>query len=346
MKKIPNEIKVALLVLVALFFLYFGFNFLKGSKVLSSEKEYTVIYDDVKGLIAGNPIKVSGLKVGMVKEAEIIQDGTNRVKITMAVDDEIKIPKGAKAEIVSAGLLGDMEIALDYSGADLTDLAKDGDELQGSLRASMMDSFSGISGKAEPIANRSEKLLASLDSVTAMLNGILAEGTIQNSLASIEKTTATLDQTTKSLNSLVATEKQNIKNIIQNTQNLVSTLNTSTAQLDQIMANANQFSQNLADTDIKGKSETLFADLEKTLTEANTTFKQLNETIANVNSTDGSLGLLIHDSKLYDNLNATSRDLDKLLVDLKENPKKYVQFSLIERKDKSEKKNKKNKEQN
>jgi len=337
LKNIPNEIKVAILVLIALFAFYFGFNFLKGSQVFASENDYTIIYDDVNGLIPGNPIKLSGLKVGMVQEATIIQDGSNRVKVVISVDDDIQIPHTAVAKIVAAGLLGDMEIVLDYSNsssADFNNLLKHGSEMNGSLEASPLDDLSEGAG---PIMDKSQAVMVSLDSMIAMLNGILEAGQIQNSMASIEKTTATLDKTTASLNQMVNAEQQNIRAIITDTKQLISSINTSTAQLDQIMANANQFSTSLAETDIKGKSEVLFGDVEKLLGETSNTFKNLNTTIAKIDNETGSLGKLLNDSKLYDNLNAASSDLDKLLIDLKENPKKYVQFSLIQRKDKSEK---------
>lgn len=338
MKSIPNEVKVAVLVLIALFALYFGFNFLKGQQVFSSENEYTIIYDDVNGLIQGNPVKLSGLKVGMVQEAEILQDGSNRVRVVISVDDDIKVPHSAKAKIVAAGLLGDMEIQLDYgnsTAADFNNLVQHGGDLNGIVEPSMMDA---LSNEASPIMGKSQELMVSLDSMIAMLNSILEAGQIQNSMASIEKTTATLDQTTSSLNKMVSAEQQNIRTIITDTKQLISGINSSTAQLDVIMANANRFAGNLAETDIAGKSEALMTDVEKVLGETSATFKSLNTTIAKLNDESGSLGMLLNDSKLYDNLNTVSVDLDKLLVDFKENPKKYVQFSLIERKDKSKKK--------
>jgi len=337
LKNIPNEIKVALLVALGVLVLYFGFNFLKGNKAFSSDNEYIAVYEDVKGLIEGNQVKISGLKVGKVSGTKVIKRGGNHlVAITFSVESGLKIPRSVKAEIVPTGLLGDMEIQLNMDGLAANEfennIAQNGDTLTGTIQPSMIDA---LSEQVSPIAGSSQNLLVKVDSLTTTVNQLLESQQMTNILNSAESSAASLNATTTSLSKLVAAEQQSIANILNTSEQLILSLQSSTQQLQKVLNNTDQFTQNLAAIELDKTA----AQLENTITQASNTFGELSTTIKKVNSMDGSLGLLMNDTKLYNNLNQTSKDLDRLIVDLRENPKRYVHFSVFggKKKDKDEK---------
>ncbi len=340
---------MAVLVIVAALLLYYGYNFIKGSNVFSSENTYYIKYDNVNGLIPGNQVMLNGLKVGMVQDCEFIQDGSNQILVSINVNGDIKIPKAVVAKIEAADLLGDMEINLDYSQVTASDfqnnLAQSGEELNGTLVLSMMES---MSSEVAPITDKVNSLMGSADSLVQVLNQIIAGGQIENILQTTDQMTKVLHKTSTSVNNLMASQSKSLKGIIGNTERLTQSLTTSTQQLDGILQNATTFSSDLTDfsgelkkSDIGGMS----SKLEATIDNANQSLSNLNATLAQVNNGDGTVTQLLKDRKLYDNMEKTLYDLDQLFLDLKENPKRYVSFSLIERKDKSKKKDKKEKKE-
>jgi len=346
---LSNEVKVAILVIVAGILLYFGFNFIKGSNVLSGDNTYYAVYDNVNGLLPGNQIMLNGLKIGLVGSCVFTQDGKNQVIVSMDVDDNVKIPKAAQAKIVAADLLGEMMINIDMSdvtAANANDILQDEDNINGTLVLGMMES---MTEEIIPVKDKMEVLMGSADSMINKINGILESGQIEGVLTSADKTIASFEQTSALLNKLINAQSSNINSLMNNLNTLTNTFAANTKQLDGILKNAETFTGDLTEFSAGLKKTELNAiadELSKTLESTNNTMKSLNSTIAEVNSGDGTLGLLLKDPKLYNNLEQTSKSLDNLLTDLKSNPKKYVQFSLIERKRKNKDKDKDKNEEN
>jgi len=339
--KITHEIKVALLVFVAAILLYFGYNFIKGTNILSNQNQYTVIYDNVNGLLPGNEVKFNGLKIGRVESAEFIDDGSYRILVAMSIKGDVKIPKNAIAQIEAADLLGDMQISVDVSHctpADYQNLAQDGDQLPGNLNLGMMET---VTEELMPVKNKVQELMITMDSLLVVVNSIVQAGQIQNTLNSVEQTVASLQKTSQGLDQLILVESKTLHDIMQNVESMTKRLNNSSEKFNVLLDNANiitadaaKISGGIAEADFKAMSE----KLETTIESASTTMSSLNTTLTKVNDSDGSLNMLLKDKKLYNNLEKTTANLDKLFLDLKENPKRYVQFSLIERKTKEEKK--------
>ncbi len=344
MAKITNEIKVALLVIVAAFLLYFGFNFIKGTNIFSNQQQFEVLYKNVNGLLPGNEVKLNGLKIGRIDDAQFLEDGTYRILVTMSIDGDVKIPHNAIAQIEAADLLGEMQVNMNVSHCNLQDyqnLAKSGDQLKGDLNLGLMET---VSEELMPVKGKVEALMGEMDSLLVVVNNIVAAGQIQNTLNSVETTVLSLQKMSQVMDELLQAEGKTIKTIMSNVGSMTDNLNQTSLQLNGIMDNTDKITQDLgkvssglASTDFESMSK----QLETTIGSASETMKTLNTTLSKANDPNGSIGLLLNDKKLYNNLEKTTEDLDKLFVDLRENPKKYVQFSFIERKTKEEKEERK-----
>ncbi len=335
--KISHEIKVALLVIVSLILLYFGYNFIRGSNVLSSENTYYAVYQNVNGLLPGNQVKLNGLKVGMVKDCYFTDDKLDKIVVMFAVDSDLNLPSNTEANIEAADLLGDMEVNLSFANGIRQGSLQNGDTLKGQVIGGMVET---LSEEILPVKDKLEQVMVSADSLINTFNGIAGSGRIDDILVSVDETFDNLLSTSKSLNGLMTKESQALHQLIQNFASISEGLVSSSAQLNTVLANAEIITKDLAtfSGDLNNIELNKIADeLSGTLTAAKGTMTELNATLELANNQDGTIGKLLKDPELYNNLEQTMGDLDKLLLDLKENPKRYVQFSLIQRKDKSKK---------
>jgi phospholipid/cholesterol/gamma-HCH transport system substrate-binding protein len=307
--KVSQEVKVGLLAVVSLLMFYFGFRFLKGSDFFSSTHKYQAVYDNIDGLTASNPIRINGLSVGRVKAIEILQDQGNKLLVTLEINKDIRVTQGSKAFLEDDGLLGGKSIRLAI--APTAAVLDDGGKLIGIKE----------SGLSALIREKTLPVLNNVDSLTYQLNRVVAQ---------FDQTGVLLNQTLRSANAAVGT--------------LGLTVSENRAGLQTTLANVNKLSSSLIETEkqlkpILAKADT-FADslqglqLKQTLGSVNKTIDNLQHILADINSGRGSLGKLTSDEQLYRNVNATTASLEKLLTDLRENPKRYVHFSLFGRKEK------------
>ncbi|OIN60246.1 MlaD family protein [Arsenicibacter rosenii] len=307
--KLSQETKVGILAVVALAMLYFGFNFLKGSDFFSSNRQYEAIYDNVDGLTVSNPVQVNGFTVGRVKTIKILQDQQNQMLVTLDIRKDLAVGEGSKAILADNGLLGGKLIRLEVNQKG--QVMEDGGRLVAVKESGMVAT---LSNKATPVLNN-------VDSLTRNLNRIVL---------SFDKTAAILNQTLAGANKVTGT--------------LDLTVQENRAALRATLANVNRLSASLAETEkqvkpILAKAST-FADslnalqLRQTLATANQTVANLQKLLAGIQQGKGSIGKLTSDEALYANVNATTVSLERLLTDFRENPKRYVHFSLFGRKDK------------
>ena len=308
--KLSQEVKVGILAVVALTLLYFGFNFLKGSDFFSSNRQYEVVYDNVDGLTVSNPVQINGYTVGRVKTVRILQDQGNQMLVTLDIRKDIVIGTGTKAILADNGLLGGKLIRLDINlkGQPLGD--------DGRLVAVKETGVvASLSSKATPVLNN-------VDSMTRNLNRIIL---------SFDKTAAILNQTLQGANRVTGTlglAVQENRAALQATLGNVSRLSASLAETEKqfkpILAKANSFADSLN-----------ALQLRQTLASATQTVNNLQQLLAGIQQGRGSIGKLASDEALYKNVNATTVSLEKLLTDFRQNPKRYVHFSLFGRKDKT-----------
>ena len=300
MKFFNKEVKIALVAICGLVILFFGMNFLKGLNLFSSSNKYLISFKDISGLAASSPIYADGYKVGVVKNIIYDYNNTGGTVVEAEIDNRLRIPKGSSAEIVS-DILGNVKVNL-LLATNPRERVNPGETIQGGIN-------DGALGKMKDIIPTVMQILPKVDSIVTSVNILLANPAIAQSLQNVEAVTGNLTVTTRRLNNLLATLEGSVPGMMTRT--------------DSILHNANTLAKNLNQIDVAG------------------TVARVDETLANVekfteqlNNNQGTLGLLMRDPALYNNLNSTMRSADSLLIDLKAHPKRYVHFSLFGRKDK------------
>ena len=300
MSKFAKEIQIGVVAIVGIVVLYLGLQFLKGLTMFSSDSKYYVRFDNISGLTASSPIYANGFKVGVVESIAYDFDSQNNIVAVVGLNKEMRLPKESRAEIVS-DLLGNIKLEL-VLGPNPTDLVAPGDTILGGVHAGVMSMASGV-------VPQIQAMLPKLDSILTSVNMLLADPALKNSLHHIDDITGNLTKTTNELNMLTSSLNQQMPSMLKNA--------------DGMLANANEFTHQLNEL-----------DLATTMAKVNNTLQNVEQMTAKLNSNEGTLGLLMRDPELYNNLNSTMIHADSLMIDLKQNPKRYVHFSVFGRKNK------------
>ncbi len=298
--KMSKEIKIALVAVVGILVMYFGINFLKGVSLLVSDSYYYITFKDIQGLGASSPIYADGYKVGTVDAIEFDYGQTEPIKVKANIDKQLRIPAGSKAEI-EKDLMGNLKVHL-----LLANNPRERIEPGGTIPGIVED---GVMNKVADMVPVIEQMVPKLDSILNSLNTLLADPALASSLHNIQTITGNLTVSTRELNTLMVGLNKQVPGMIN--------------RANGVLDNTGKFTSNLAALDVQG-----------TLDRVNRTLANAEEFTRKLNSDKGTLGLLLNDKQLYTNLNATMRDADSLVVDLKQHPKRYVHFSLFGKKDK------------
>lgn len=285
-------------VLIALAILFFGIEYLKGVSIFKPSNYYYAVYNDVKGLEVSAPVMVNGYKIGQVDNVELMYGRPGNVLVSMSLDKEFKIPVNSKA-LVESSLLGTASLKIEL--AQNSDYYTTGDTIPGGVAAGMMDQVT------EQLLPGVNEVVPKVDSILTNINTLTGEPALINTLKNMEQLTSTLNTTANVLNSAVKTVPatlNSVNDIVNSVNGIVTDLNkvTSTiadAPLDSTINNFNRISSDLA---------------------------ALTSQLENPNST---LGALLNDSGLYDNLTKASLSIDSLLVDIRKNPKRYINIKLL-----------------
>ena len=298
--KLTKEIKIALIAIVGILVMYFGINFLKGMNLFSTNNTYYMTFDDIQGLGASTPIYADGYKVGTVDGMEYDYKENGPIKVKVDINKDLRIPQGSKAEIVK-DLMGNLQVNLLLAN-NPRERVEPGGIIPGAVNGGMMD-------KAANLIPVVEKMLPKLDSILTSVNALLADPALAASLHNVETITSNLTVSTRELNTLMAGLNKQVPGMI--------------GKANGVLDNTNRLTANLASLDVQG-----------TLNKVNQTLESAHQFTEKLNSNQGSLGLLMNDTKLYDNLTSTMGHADSLVIDLKAHPKRYVHFSVFGRKDK------------
>jgi phospholipid/cholesterol/gamma-HCH transport system substrate-binding protein len=312
--KISNETKVGVLTIIALAILFIGYSFLRGNDVFSSDNKYYTVYDNVDGLSTSKPVMVNGYQIGRVSKMELLENG--KIQVEFKISNEYPIPSNTIARIVSADLLGSKAIVFDLGNS--TTMVKDGGVLQSDVQANLLE-------KVEPLQNKIENLVVKLDSVLSGVNTALNEEfqrDFKSSLRSISVSLSNVEQTTSDVEGLMGTEKMRLAKIMQNLESITDNFKNNNETINNILANFDSLSNDMAQLEIKS-----------TIDNANQAMKDVMAITDKINKGEGSLGMLVNDDKLYNNLNNASAELDGLVSDLKSNPGKYLKISIFGKKD-------------
>lgn len=298
--KLTKEIKIALVAIVGILVMYFGINFLKGMNLFSTNNAYYMTFDDIQGLGVSTPIYADGYKVGTVDGLEYDYKENGPIKVKVDINKDLRIPQGSKAEIVK-DLMGNLQVNLLLAN-NPRERVEPGGIIPGAVNGGMMD-------KAANLVPVVEKMLPKLDSILTSVNALLADPALAASLHNVETITSNLTVSTRELNTLMAGLNKQVPGMI--------------GKANGVLDNTNRLTANLASLDVQG-----------TLNKVNQTLESAHQFTEKLNSNQGSLGLLMNDTKLYDNLTSTMSHADSLVIDLKAHPKRYVHFSVFGRKDK------------
>ncbi|MDE7421780.1 MAG: MlaD family protein [Muribaculaceae bacterium] len=300
MKKIFNrEFVIGLSVIVAIVILIFGIDFLKGINLFRPAHYYLAYYDNVDELTVSSPVLINGYKVGQVREVNFNYNKPGKVEVVMALDKNLKLPEGTRADIGTTLLSG---ARIELSMGKGPELLPSGSELQTGVKEGLMSSVQD--GLMPAITG----ILPKVDSLLYNLNRLVADPALSASIGRLDGISANLLATTQGLNS---TMNNQVPRLANNTVKL-------TQSLDTIVSNLGQLSYQLKALPIDATVENV-NQLTANLTQFS---KQLNDK----NST---LGLLTSDPELYNHLNRVSADIDSLLIDIKRNPKRYISIKLL-----------------
>lgn len=288
-----KEAKIGLVSIISLALLYLGINYLKGINLFKPVNHYYVSFNNVKGVTISSPVFVDGFKVGLVRDIIYDYDTTGKISVEVSLEDKMRINKGSYITVVNS-FLGGAELHI-HLNTFVDDYLKPGATIEGRMTEDMMHAVE------EKILPTVESLLPKMDSILGSLQTLVSHPALAQSLTHIERTTGNLEVTTRALNRMLSDDVPVI----------VSNLKTMTGNFSEV-------SENLKELDIAS-----------TMNAVNATLANLKLTTDKLNSTDNSVGLLLNDRALYDNLNMTMDNASKLLLDLREHPKRYVHFSVF-----------------
>jgi len=314
--KISNETKIGALTVVTLAILLLGYSFLRGNDVFSSENKFYATYNSVEGLSESKPVLVNGFPIGHVSHMTLQPDG--RTLCEFKVESKYDIPKNTLAQLASTDLLGGKAIV--FKLGDSKVMAANKDTLAAYVKG-------GIAESLEPVQKKAEAIIGKMDSILNTVNNIMNpkfQANVDRSFTSIANSLQSLEGTTKKVDAMVGAQSVHIDHIMGNVEDLTNNLKTTNKYLTTTMSNFSKVSDDIAKANIK-----------QTLDNASKAVADLQTTIAKMNSTDGTLGLLMNDKALYNNLSNSTNSLNELLKDLKANPKRYVHFSVFGGKDKT-----------
>lgn len=299
MKKIfTKEMMIGACVLIALAVLFFGIEYLKGVSIFKPSNYYYAVYNDVKGLEVAAPVTVNGYKIGQVDNVELMYDRPGCVLVSISLDKKFKVPVNSSA-LIESSLLGTASVKIDM--AKNNEYYHPGDTIPAAIMSGMMDQVS------EQLLPGVNNIMPKIDSIFTNINNLTGNEALLHSLDNISALTATLNSTATSLNATMKalpSTMSTINDVVTSVNNIVSDLNTVTAQIAE-------------------------APIDSTLNNINRISADLATLTAQLQSSNSTVGALLNDSTLYNNLTKATLSIDSLLIDIRKNPKRYISIKLL-----------------
>lgn len=299
-----KEVKIGIIMVMVIIAFIWGFNFLKGKNILNRTTNYYVGYNNINGLAVSNGVFIKGFKVGIVTNIKLNNDGMGDLIVTITVKQQLKIPKGTIARISNLDLMGSKGVDLIFEPNN--QFLNENDTLKGDIEAS-------VAQQIEPIKAEVENLLRSMDTLVRSTAMIFDEHSIMN----LRKSIANISLTTSEL----AMNSQKLANIFNNLEIITQNLKDNNKLLMYALNNVSSISDSLAKSDLK-----------RVVDKTNQSLIQVQDILNKVNSGQGTVGLLLNNDSLYNNLNQAASNLNSLSHDIQTNPKKYVSFSIFGKK--------------
>lgn len=307
MANISNELKIGITVAVAILVAFVGFRIMKDIPLFKTSKTLYTKFSRVDGLLTGNAVSVRGKKIGSVSEITYIQE-EDSILVAMSINQEFVIPKNSTATLVNPGPIGAKYISIKKSGS--AEELQDGDFIKGVYDAGIINQFAT---KGERLTDQITQNLSELEKLLLNVNDALNE----NNKQQISNTLGNVAQTTETLNSIVQQRQQDLNEMIQSMNSIFGNLDTVSTENKQSLG---EIIRNL---------ETASAELETLSRDLNTTTKSLNEILGKVDSGTGTLGKMVNDPSLYNNLDSLSFNLNTLIKNINEDPKRYLKHMRL-----------------
>ena len=319
--KISNETKVGALTAIAITLLILGFNFLKGKTLFKTGNFIYAKYTDTKGIMVSNGVFINGFQVGSVYDIENADANLSAIVVAIKLKDKYNIPSNSVASI-KENPLGNASITI--SLGDAASYVKSGDTILTSSSAGLLGD---VMNKLGPVGDQIKATVGSLDSVLKNINTIFDPATknnLQDVIANINKTTASLVVSSASIQAMLNQQTGTIAASMNNVSSFTKNLSDNNDKITRMLGNVEKTTENFSKADIDG-----------TVAQLKNSIETLNSILAKASSTEGSLGKLLNDKTLYDNLSNTVRSANILMDDLRVHPKRYVNISVFGKKDRT-----------
>ena len=314
--KFSREIKVGLVFVIAIAVMIWGLMYLKGLELFKTKRNFYAEYEYVNGLVAANPVSIKGMKVGQVKKLYFSKKDPGKIIVELIIENDHPIPKNSIAKIVSTGLIGSKEIEIILG--DSKKLLENGDTLRALTEATLGEE---VNRQILPLKKKAESLISSIDTVATIIQELLNKNTRDNLVQAIEHVKQALENlahTTYNIDTLVETQRYHLASIISNVESISFNLRQNNDKIKNILTNFSDISDSL----VKANIPAILNNVDRTISD-------LNMAIDKINKGEGSVGLLLNDKKLYDEVTKAAKDLNLLLEDIKANPSKYVKVSVF-----------------
>ncbi len=314
--KIGRELRVGAFGIVTLTLFIIGINFIKGKDLLHRSRTFYAVYNSTSGIQDAAPVSINGLNIGKVTDIGFVNKNSSKILLELTIYNPIAIPLNSEARIFSLDLLGTKNVEIILGNSSV--LAQDGDTLVGSTQMSLTEE---VNKQVAPIKEKAENLLSSLDTMVTVLQSVFNSETrksINASFISIQSTLNNLESTSYNLDTLVYGQRKRLERILFNIESITTNFRNNDEKISNIISNFSMISDTLARANIAG-----------TLANLNNTLINVAQISEKIDKGEGSLGLLINDQKLYNNLNSSAAQLNALIEDMKINPYRYVNFSVF-----------------
>lgn len=314
--KLSAYTKTGILVTASAIALYWGINFLKGRSIFNSEITYTILYDRIDGLSLSSPVEIRGLKIGRVTKIAFSGQDYSKLAVSVTVAGDMPIPHGSIGRIYSSDLMGTKSIEI--IRAKNNNMLREGDTICSEIEGSIGDQ---VKLQMLPLKRKAEDLMESMEKGMEAVKYVFNQETgakLQQSLYTVQVAIIGLKQATSNLDTIMVESKDKFSHILTNVQSISKNIDNNGKNISEVLTNLNSITDSLAASNLK-----------QTINSVASTLDEAEKLMAQINSGEGTIGKMIYNDSLYNNLSQASADLDKLLIDVKANPKKYIQFSLI-----------------
>ena len=311
-----TEIKIGIALVLSTLLLYWGINYMKGEDVFSKQEKFYVIYEDTQGLLPSYPVTVNGFKVGQVSDIQFLPDGSEDLIVELKITGNFPVTQGTIAKIYSSSIMGEKSISLLTKKGE--PLALSGDTLKGDTERDLTEE---VNMQLAPIKARTEELLGTLDTVIGLASGFLDERTSENfksTFESIDKTFESVQQSAEEISTYLSDNKINFDVISGNFRSLSHELAASGEDISKIISNVEAISDSLAN-----------ARLTETVNNVESITARFNDLLGELQGGENSASKLITDDEVYTNLIEATNNLNRLLLDIKYNPNKYLHVSVF-----------------